>query len=165
MPRHIKARRKTGSRIRATKLGMKQREEALLDIIAEMQPMTVRQAFYQATVRGLVDKTEQGYRKVQRSLVDMRRDGRLPYAWIADNTRWQRRPKAFNSVAQALEDTARFYRKNLWQDADGYVEVSLEKDALSGVIYPITSQYDVPLMVARDYAIDRHIHRQHWRPA
>jgi hypothetical protein len=28
----------------------------------------------------------------------------------------------------------------------------LEKDALSGVIYPITSMYDVPLMVARGYA-------------
>ena len=28
----------------------------------------------------------------------------------------------------------------------------MEKDALSGVIYPITSMYDVPLMVARGYA-------------
>ena len=28
----------------------------------------------------------------------------------------------------------------------------LEKDALAGVIYPITSHYDVPLMVARGYA-------------
>jgi hypothetical protein len=33
-----------------------------------------------------------------------------------------------------------------------YVEVWLEKDALSGVIYPVTSMYDVPLMVARGYA-------------
>jgi hypothetical protein len=131
---------------------MEQREEDLYDIVAAMEPMTVRQAFYQATVRGLIDKTEQGYKKIQRVLADMRRDGRLPYSWIADNTRWQRKPRTFNSVAQALEDTARFYRKNLWQDADAYVEVWLEKDALSGVIYPITSQYDVPLMVARGYA-------------
>src|SRR5262249_46578812 len=36
--------------------------------------------------------------------------------------------------------------------ADAYVEIWLEKDALSGVIYPITSMYDVPLMVARGYA-------------
>ena len=28
----------------------------------------------------------------------------------------------------------------------------LEKDALAGVLYPITSMYDVPLMVARGYA-------------
>jgi hypothetical protein len=30
-----------------------------------MQPMTVRQVFYQATVRGLVEKSECGYDKVQ----------------------------------------------------------------------------------------------------
>ena len=29
------------------------------------------------------------------------------------------------------------------------MEIWLEKDALSGVIYPITSMFDVPLMVAR----------------
>jgi hypothetical protein len=55
-------------------------------------------------------------------------------------------------VQEALEDTARFYRKSLWIDADAYVEVWLEKDALSGVVYPVTSKYDVPLMVARGYA-------------
>src|SRR5262249_48942139 len=33
-----------------------------------------------------------------------------------------------------------------------YVEIWLEKDALAGVIYPVTSMYDVPLMVARGYA-------------
>jgi hypothetical protein len=51
-----------------------------------------------------------------------------------------------------LRDTARLYRKSLWTDADCYVEIWLEKDALAGVIYPVTSMYDVPLMVARGYA-------------
>jgi hypothetical protein len=82
----------------------------------------------------------------------MRRDGSLPYHWLADNTRWQRKPRTFNSVDDALRNTAAFYRKSLWTDADAYVEIWLEKDALSGVIYPITSMYDVPLMVARGYA-------------
>ena len=82
----------------------------------------------------------------------MRRAGELPYDWLADNTRWQRKPRTFGSVEEALRDTARFYRKSLWADADSYVEIWLEKDALSGVIYPVTSLYDVPLMVARGYA-------------
>lgn len=37
--------------------------------------MTVRQVFYQATVRGIIEKTEAGYDKVQSLLVTMRRDG------------------------------------------------------------------------------------------
>jgi hypothetical protein len=117
-----------------------------------MEPMTVRQVFYQATVRGLVEKAESGYAKVQVDLTVMRRAGELPYGWLADNTRWQRRPRTFASVEDALRDTAAFYRKSLWTNADSYVEIWLEKDALSGVIYPVTSMYDVPLMVARGYA-------------
>jgi hypothetical protein len=82
----------------------------------------------------------------------MRRDGELPYDWLADNTRWQRRPNTFDSVEEALNETARLYRKALWSDADCYVEIWLEKDALAGVILPVISMYDVPLMVARGYA-------------
>jgi hypothetical protein len=111
--------------------------------------MTVRQVFYQATVHGLVEKAESGYAKVQVDLTKMRRDGSLPYDWLADNTRWQRKPTTFE---EALKETAAFYRKALWADADSYVEIWLEKDALAGVVYPVTSMFDVALMVARGYA-------------
>ena len=139
-------------RHRSTKVEVERRRAALFEIISDMKPMTVRQVFYQASVHGLVEKAESGYRKVQNDLSDMRKAGDLPYRWLADNTRWQRKPDTFNSVEEALEETAHFYRKSLWADADSYVEIWLEKDALSGVIYPITSMYDVPLMVARGYA-------------
>jgi hypothetical protein len=139
-------------RTRATKEAVEKRRESLLAIIAEMKPMTVRQVYYQATVRGLVEKTEAGYCKVQTDLVLLRRDGRLPYDWLADNTRWQRKPHTFSSVEHALRDTARLYRKALWDNASCYVEIWLEKDALAGVIFPITADYDVKLMVARGYA-------------
>jgi hypothetical protein len=139
-------------RARATKIEVEERRAALYDIISAMKPMTVRQVFYQATVRGIVEKLETGYSKVQTDLVKMRRAGQLPYVWLADNTRWERRPSTFDSVEEALQDTAKLYRKRLWTDADSYVEVWLEKDALASVIYPVTSMYDVPLMVARGYA-------------
>jgi hypothetical protein len=143
--RHIK-------RYRAPKAEVEQRRQSFFEIVSEMRPMTVRQVFYQASVRGIVDKSDAGYNKVQHDLVEMRRAGVLPYDWLADNTRWQRKPHTFDSVEQALNDTASFYRKALWANADAYVEVWLEKDALSGVVMPVTSKYDVPLMVARGYA-------------
>jgi hypothetical protein len=55
-------------------------------------------------------------------------------------------------VETALRSAARYYRKDLWAEADCYVEIWLEKDALSGVVAPITFAYDVPLMVTRGYA-------------
>ena len=139
-------------RIRSTGAEVRARREALLAIVAEMKPMTVRQVYYQATVRGIVDKTEGGYGVVKHDLTLMRKAGSLPYEWLADSTRWQRKPRTFGSVQQALENTARLYRKSLWADADAYVEIWLEKDALSGVVYPITSMFDAPLMIARGYA-------------
>src|SRR5262245_43062024 len=136
----------------ATKDLIEERRAALLAIIYAMQPMTVRQVFYQATVNGLVEKAESGYAKVQTDLTLMRREGELPYEYLADNTRWQRKPRTYDGVAEALQATAEFYRKSLWADADCYVEIWLEKDALAGVILPITAMYDVPPMVARGYA-------------
>jgi hypothetical protein len=62
-----------------------------------------------------------------------------------------RKPKSYDSIEDALSTLASGYRRNLWRDADSYVEVWCEKDALAGVIYPVTQEYDVPLMVARGY--------------
>ena len=61
--------------IRASRDEMAARLDAIFDIVAEISPCSVRQTFYQTTVRGLMDKTERGYIKVQRALVAMlRRD-------------------------------------------------------------------------------------------
>ena len=139
-------------RQRATKAEMLDRRAALLSIVSAMQPMTVRQVFYQASVRGVVEKSEAGYGKVQRDLADMRRDGSMPYHWLADTIRYRIKPETYGGVAEALQATARFYRKALWADADAHVEIWLEKDALRGVLHPVTDFYDVSLMVTRGYA-------------
>src|SRR5690349_7783915 len=85
-------------RVRSTRAEVEIRRAALYEICSEMQPMTVRQVFYQATVRDIVEKTEAGYRQVQTDLVLMRRSGDIPYNWLADNTRWQRRPNTHVNI-------------------------------------------------------------------
>lgn len=139
-------------RRRATKAEMNERFDALFAIVERQRPMTVRQVFYQATVHGIVEKTEAGCDKVTEALTKMRLAGRLPYDWITDSTRLMRKPRSFRGLAEAIEFTARTYRKALWEDTDAYVEIWIEKDALAGVVVDVTSQYDVPLMSARGYA-------------
>jgi hypothetical protein len=143
--RHVK-------RFRSTKAEVDWRRAALLEIVGAMKPMTVRQTYYQASVRNIVEKTEAGYNKVQTDLVHMRRTGEMPYDWLTDYTRWMRKPRSYRGIEEALNDTARFYRKSLWEGVNAYAEIWLEKDALAGVVSPITYLYDVPLMVARGYA-------------
>jgi hypothetical protein len=121
-------------------------------LLYDRNPMTVRQVFYQAVSAGVIAKTEQEYKgTICRLLTRMRKDDELPYSWIADNTRWMRKPKTHSGLQATLEETAKFYRRALWQEQEAYVEIWLEKDALSGVLWEVTSRYDVPLMVTRGY--------------
>jgi hypothetical protein len=114
-------------------------------VLREIQPATVRQTFYQLVSRGVIAKTEAEYKRtVVRLLTQMRRAGEVPFDWIADNTRWMRKAihpwPICSNAARAL-----------WGEQNAYVEIWLEKDALSGVLYDVTSTYDVPLMVTRGY--------------
>lgn len=124
--------------------------EAVLELAKTYDVMTVRQVFYALTVTGIVPKDENaGYRPVQRQVLQMRREGLLDWAFIADATRWQRKPTSYDSVDDALAATARTYRRNLWRQQNVRVEVWLEKDALAGVVMEATRAWDVALMVSR----------------
>lgn len=141
-------------RKRASRDEMEERAQFLINYAHAHGPVTVRQLFYAATVAGVpgIDKTEGGYNKVQVQVLDLRRAGRMRYSCISDSTRYMRKPRTFNGWKDALEDTAQLYRKALWADSDKVVEVWLEKSALAGVLYPVTSEYDVPLMPTGGYS-------------
>ncbi|UCC31056.1 MAG: hypothetical protein JSU86_02030 [Phycisphaerales bacterium] len=126
---------------------------AIYKIAEEDHPCTCRQVFYRLVACGLVRKTQTEYKATTcRLLMQMRRKGDLPFEWIADNTRWVRKPRTHASLANALEDTAELYRRALWRNQPVYVELWLEKDALAGVLADVTYPWDVPLMVSRGYA-------------
>lgn len=133
-------------------------ENALYIFQEEGIPLTVRRVYYALTVRGAIPKTEAGYRQTCYLLAKMRREGAIPYGWIADNTRWQRKPTTYRSLGAALDLWQEAYRRNLWAEQSSYVEIWIEKDALAGVVYPVTSKYDVPLMVARGYGSISFLH-------
>jgi hypothetical protein len=137
---------------RATQQQMEARRLALWTLTQEYQPTTIRQIFYQATVHGIVPKTEAGYDQIQRCLVELRLDHGTPFSWLADFTRWQRKPRTHESLEQMLRISAETYRRAVWAEADCHVEVWIEKDALSSVLIPVTSELDVGLMVSRGYA-------------
>jgi hypothetical protein len=148
----IRSRQRPQRRQRRTKGEMEELRAALYGVLENDHPMTVRQVFYRMVSAGVIDKLESQYNSVVcRLLGIMRRDGDIPFGWIADATRWMRKPRSYSSAEDMLDRTAAAYRQALWADQDAYVEIWLEKDALAGVIYPITAKWDVPLMVTRGY--------------
>ena len=128
-------------------------------LLRQDQPMTVRQLFYRLVSLGTIAKTETEYKgTIGRLTVEMRRAGDIPFGWIADNTRWMRKPRTHSSLEQALSRTAETYRRAVWDNQDGYVEVWLEKDALAGVLLEVTAPWDVPLMVTRGFPSLSYLH-------
>jgi hypothetical protein len=144
---------KSTKRLRRTKATIVGIKKSILEILEADNPQTVRQVYYALTVRGVIAKTENEYqRTIVRLLVDMREAGEIPFEWIADNTRWQRKPTTFTGLEACLSNTSKFYRRDLWASMPVYVELWCEKDALAGVLMEETQNYDVPLMVAKGYA-------------
>ena len=137
---------------RRTKAEIDSIKEGIFEYCQQHHPLTVRQLFYALTVMKLIAKTEAEYKQtVVRLSKEMRLSGELNWDWLVDNTRWMRKPQTFGSLADCVEQSARTYRRSLWQQSHEYVEVWLEKDALAGVFNDVTSEFDVPLMVTRGY--------------
>jgi hypothetical protein len=138
-PRSLKRTRKA-KRVRRTKAEVAELEEAIIRILAEDNPATVRQCFYRLVAAGAIAKTEKQYNVIKNRLATLRRAGRVPYGWIADNTRWVRKPRTYGSVEQAVRDTADTYRRSLWDQQPVYIECWSEKDALAGVLAEVTTR-------------------------
>jgi hypothetical protein len=122
-------------RPRRSKAAIDDLKRAIRNIVGSDPPMTVRQVFYQLVTRGLIEKSEKEYQQtVIRLLSEMRVGGELQWSWIADESRRRRITRTFNSLADAVEDCARFYRRSALRDADDYLEIWVEKDALAGAL-------------------------------
>ncbi|MEP6636688.1 MAG: hypothetical protein ABJB97_08165 [Acidobacteriota bacterium] len=143
---------------KATAAEMELRYEALIAIVEEIQPCTVRQAFYQAVVRDVVGKTEADYEKVQRALLFLRRDGRMDYDHIVDSSRIRWMPRQYDTTEEALEHLGNNLRLNLWRESPYRVEVWLEKLALESVISRVTSAWGIPLYVSRGFSSDSYLY-------
>lgn len=127
-------------------------DDAIVEAVAEENPVTLRGIFYRVVSMGAVEKTELGYRTVGRRLLALRRTGRVPYEWVTDGTRWVVKPRSWSDVDQMLTDAAASYRRALWRDQSVEVHVFTEKDAITGVVDQVTGRWDVPLGVLRGYA-------------
>lgn len=145
-------------RHRRTRDELQALDDAIVAAVSTETPVTVRGTFYRVVSVGGVEKSERGYSAVQRRLLALRRDGRVPYASITDGTRFRLKPDSWSHVDRMLADAAISYRRALWDDQDVEVVVMSEKDAISGVVYPVTEEFDVELCVTRGYSSETFTH-------
>lgn len=152
LPRSTKKNRRSKSDIGVLKA-------AIYELLEKEQPMTIRHLFYRLVGANVLEKTEAAYKgTLVRLLSQMRRAGEVPFEWLVDSTRWIRQPNTHDSLQHLLLDCQRTYRRALWNSQPSYAEVWCEKDAVASILYTVTEQFDVPLMVCRGFSSLSFIH-------
>lgn len=137
---------------RRTKAAVMDLKASLKAICEEYGLITIRQLFYQAVSRGLVEKTEKQYKRVCDFTTAMRKSGELDMDLIVDPTRAEKVIPQWFNLAEYVEVIRQSYRINYWDYAPEFVQVWLEKEALSSIIRPVCDDYGVGLWVTRGYS-------------
>ncbi|MDE2783785.1 MAG: hypothetical protein OXK77_12580 [Gemmatimonadota bacterium] len=127
----------------------------LLDLLEDDHPLSVRHCFYRMTDPRrpvYVPKTENGYRRVQRRLTDLRRAGTLPYGRLVDSTRLGHHTETFGGAGDFLERVTALYRHDLWSSSRYHVEVWCESDSIGGVLRRTCRELAVSLYATRGFS-------------
>jgi hypothetical protein len=125
--------------------------DAALAALHEYQPMTVRQVYYQLVSGQVIENTRSQYQAVSNLLVAARKNGEIPWEWIEDRLRRPRTVSMWSGLSSFAETVRRAYRRDVWESQPDYLEVWLEKDALSGIFEDVLTEYGVTLNVGRGF--------------
>lgn len=126
--------------------------EIIEEYAEEGYTLTLRQLYYQLVSRDIIPNKQTEYAKLSTLLVKGRMAGVVDWEAIEDRIRVPFLPYWVEDIEDAIQDTINQYRLNR-QDGQGvYIELWVEKDALSGVLKRITTHYHINLMVNRGYS-------------
>ena len=81
-----------------------------------------------------VEKSDHGYQQVQARLVKLRRDGAVPYGWLADMSRRGHFVDTFSDAGDFILRMQALYRGDLWRLSEHYCEVWCESRSIASVI-------------------------------
>lgn len=125
--------------------------------------LTLRQLYYQLVSRDIIPNQQKEYAKLSSLLVKGRMAGIVDWEAIEDRIRVPFLPYWVTDIKDAINDTIEQYRLDRQKNQDVYIELWVEKDALSGVLRRITSHYHINLMVNRGYSSCTAIHDAYQR--
>lgn len=125
------------------------------DIIREYQgqgyTLSLRQLYYQFVARGLLENSDRSYKRLGSILTDARLAGLIPWDGIEDRNRSTQFWRIQEDYSEILSDLPYQFAADFWSDQDCYVEVWVEKDALSSVIERACRKWRVPYMACKGY--------------
>ncbi|MCK9281506.1 MAG: hypothetical protein M0P71_12850 [Melioribacteraceae bacterium] len=129
--------------------------ETANQIITEYQnagfDLTLRQLYYQFVSRDIIPNKQAEYNKLGSIINDARLAGLIDWNVIVDRTRNVKSNSHWSSPSEIIESAALQYQINKRSTQNYYIEIWIEKDALSGVISEVCLNNDIPYFSCRGY--------------
>lgn len=126
--------------------------DVMHQILADIQPASVRAACYQLFIRKLLRSMAKGEtNKVSRLLTIARDEGAIPWDWIVDETREAERPGTWSDPEDFAAAVIRSYRRDYWLLQPIRIEVWSEKGTVRGTLKPVLDHYGVTFRALHGY--------------
>jgi hypothetical protein len=133
--------------------------ERSYDILATIQPATVRAVCYQLFIHGVIPSMAKTCtNRVSTPLVYAREQAIIPWEWIVDETREAERPGTWANPESFIPVVMEGYRRDRWMQQPCRVEVWSEKGTVRGTLAPILQQYGVTFRVMHGHASATALH-------
>lgn len=113
--------------------------------------LTLRQLYYQFVARGLRPNTERSYKSLGKLVTKARMAGLMDWEAIEDRNRSVSRWLIEPNTLKILRDLPKQFALDMWKNQDFYVEVWVEKDALSNVVERACQKRRVPFLACKGY--------------
>ena len=127
----------------------------ITDGLRDYYPLTLRQIFYQHVAKTLIKNTRSRYNMLSTLVKQMRLDGLLPWNIIEDRTRRVSGKRGFNDpgefIKREVKSFLKGYSRCLVQDQENYVEIWVEKDALSRIFENIAWTYCIRCVTCKGF--------------
>ncbi len=137
---------------KANKERLLQINSIIIEYQSQWYTLTLRQLYYQLVSRDVIPNKASEYSKLSTLLKEWRMGGIVDWGAIEDRVRRPQRPYFVSGIKWAIEDTIEQYRLDRMAGQDVYIEVWVEKDALSWVLKRVTNLYGINIMVNRWYS-------------
>lgn len=122
------------------------------EYMADGYTLTLRQLYYQFVARGFIENSIKSYNNLGNVISDARLAGLLDWDAIEDRTRNLSALQTWNSPREILEQDARVFKYDFWDEQPVYIEVWVEKEALVGVIERAAYKWRCPYFACRGYS-------------
>jgi len=126
--------------------------DILEEYVYDGYTLTLRQLYYQLVSRDIIPNNDKEYAKISNILKNGRMAGIVDWSAIEDRVRVPKLPYWVSGINEAINDIISQYRLNRMKGQERNIEIWVEKDALSNVLYRVSEKYHIRLMVNRGYS-------------